>query len=65
VPVPAESRHQRENNCSSLPAIQHDTGTERFDVAFWPAFLLHALAAEAYLAARPTATGRAAPARTA
>jgi hypothetical protein len=41
-----------------LLAIQDATGTVWFGVAFWVAFLLHVLVAEAYLRARPTPAGR-------
>jgi len=43
-----------------LLAIQDNAGKSWFGVAFWLAFSLHALAAEAYLAARPMTVGRAA-----
>ena len=39
-------------------AIQHNTGRPWFGVAFWLALVIHAVVAEAYLAARPTVTGR-------
>jgi Predicted membrane protein (DUF2306) len=47
-----------------LLAIQDNTGTAWFGVAFWLAFILHALAAEAYLVARPVASGKAPTDRT-
>jgi hypothetical protein len=40
-----------------LLAIQDNAGTYWFGVAFWLAFVLHALAAEVSLAVRPAATG--------
>lgn len=46
---------------TGLLSIGDGTGTTWFGLAFWLAFVLHALAAEAYLAARP-ARRRAAPA---
>ncbi len=42
---------------TGLLAIQDNTGTVWFGVAFWLAFLMHAAAAELYLRARPAATG--------
>ncbi|MDN5914349.1 MAG: DUF2306 domain-containing protein [Pseudonocardia sp.] len=41
-----------------LLAIQDNAGTQWFGVAFWLALVMHAVVAEAYLAARPTVTGR-------
>lgn len=47
-----------------LLAIQNARGTVWFGVAFWIAFVLHALAAELYVRAHPTPSGRrAGPAR--
>ncbi|MDN5913987.1 MAG: DUF2306 domain-containing protein [Pseudonocardia sp.] len=41
-----------------LLAIQNNAGTQWFGVAFWFALVMHAVLAEAYLAARPTVIGR-------
>lgn len=41
-----------------LLAIQDNAGTQWFGVAFWLALVMHAVAAEAYLVARPTVPGR-------
>lgn len=50
---------------TGLLAIQRGTGTVWFGVAFWLAFVAHALVAELYLRARPTPSGRPARTRTA
>lgn len=41
-----------------LLAIQDNAGRQWFGVAFWLALVIHAVVAEAYLAARPTVAGR-------